>query len=300
MNFLFRIEDINGFNPITRVYQNENSNYPVIEAGKLDQYIAEEIRKCVNGSVNRRLLSYSKSLATCLLKYNNYIDNELHIFYPKDINIIEFTWEKEKISIIEEYNIYNWTNSNDYMKVDNKNMVLKGLVIDISDNKKLDKYLKHFTGARLKAYASPEKDNEVIVYNPDSDFVVKEYISSVYLLYALQLRYEFLNCKAIRENLIKDIKGIEDFRFFTCESERENIILLVSYLSMYFKFEKKISQEIFHFFKKQAHLSAAYDSILEFATVMNNNFEDAYKSSFDDNVVSSLFWDYCYKYLYKY
>ena len=83
MNFLFRIEDINGFNPITRVYQNENSNYPVIEAGKLDQYIAEEIRKCVNGSRSRSFLSYSKFLTTCLLKYNNYTDNKLHIFAHK-------------------------------------------------------------------------------------------------------------------------------------------------------------------------------------------------------------------------
>lgn len=300
MHLLFRIEDINGFNPVTRVYQNEDINHSIIEAGKLNQYIAEEIRKCVNGSTNRSFLSYSKSLATCLLKYNKYTDNELHIFCPEAIDIIKFTWENGENSYIEEYNIHNWTNSKNYMQVNNKNIVLQGLIIDISDNKKLDKYLKHFTNTKLKPYASPEKDNEVIVYNPSNDFVIKKYINAVYLLYALQLKYGFLNCNYIREKLIEAIKNLEDFRFENCKDERENIILLIWYLSIWLKKEKNISKQIFDLYKKQPHLSAAYDSISEFNAVINEDFEDAYNLSFDDNVLSSLFWKYCYIYLYTY
>ena len=137
MHLLFWIEDINGFNPVTRVYQNEDINNPIIEAGKRNQYIAEEIRKCVNGSRNRSFLSYSKFLTTCLLKYNNYTDNKLHIFCPQAINIIKFTWGKGDNTIIKEYDIHNWTNNKNYMQVDNENIVLQGLIIDISDNKKI-------------------------------------------------------------------------------------------------------------------------------------------------------------------
>lgn len=50
----------------------ENINNPVINFSKLNKYIAKKFRKCVNGAGNRSLLSYSKSSATCLLKYNNY------------------------------------------------------------------------------------------------------------------------------------------------------------------------------------------------------------------------------------
>ena len=58
---LFRIEDISGVTPNSREYNiDEFTNY-LIDKSKVDEYIAGEIRKEINGSKDRKLLSYSKS-----------------------------------------------------------------------------------------------------------------------------------------------------------------------------------------------------------------------------------------------
>jgi len=50
-----------------------------LKVAELEGYLAKEIGKEVNNANNRELLSYSKSLGVCLLKYNKYTDNELRI-----------------------------------------------------------------------------------------------------------------------------------------------------------------------------------------------------------------------------
>lgn len=81
----FRIEDGANCSGILRNYKIKDEDLPVINKNDVEDYIAEEIRKQVNGSKDRKLLSYSKSLGVCLLKYNDYVDNELHICYRNDI-----------------------------------------------------------------------------------------------------------------------------------------------------------------------------------------------------------------------
>lgn len=49
------------------------------------------------------------------------------------------------------------------------------------------------------------------------DVVIERYIDSIYILYALQLKYHFLRSQKVVENLIKEVKQLQDFRFDGCE-----------------------------------------------------------------------------------
>ena len=87
-----------------------------------------------------------------------------------------------------------------------------------------------FTNTKLKPYASPEKDYEVIMMQACDDVTINIYIDSIYLLYALQLKYNFLRSPDIVKLLICEIYDLENFRFNNCEHEREAIIFLIQYL----------------------------------------------------------------------
>lgn len=87
---LFRIEDISGFGANLRTYNVEDFSKPIIEKTQIDNYIANLIRDEINGAQGRKILSYSKSLATCLLKYNNFTDNELHICNATKLNYFSY------------------------------------------------------------------------------------------------------------------------------------------------------------------------------------------------------------------
>ena len=76
---LFRIEDTENEQGCHRQYALPYDALPKLRISELDKYIANEVRKEINNTKDRRLLSYSKSLGVCLLKYNKFIDNELHI-----------------------------------------------------------------------------------------------------------------------------------------------------------------------------------------------------------------------------
>ena len=76
---LFRIEDVNGYNPVQRSYDQSDYSFIPIDKDEFDKTIATMIREEINGAKNRTLHSYSKSIATCILKYNEFTDNELHI-----------------------------------------------------------------------------------------------------------------------------------------------------------------------------------------------------------------------------
>ena len=76
---LFRIEDSENEDGVHREYSILPQDLPTMPMSEIEVYIADEIRKEVNGANNRRLLSYSKSLGICLLKYIKYADNEIHL-----------------------------------------------------------------------------------------------------------------------------------------------------------------------------------------------------------------------------
>ena len=138
---LFRIEDVSGFS-LASLRSEYDSCY--IKKGEVDKKIATFIRDEVNGSKDRRILSYSKSLAACLLKYNKFTDNELHICFD-NINFIQYAspkgYHKIKDYVIQDrlanIKLFNPQKLNDVIE-------LTHFVVDVSNNEILDNYLRHF------------------------------------------------------------------------------------------------------------------------------------------------------------
>ncbi|MBD5549771.1 MAG: hypothetical protein HDQ96_01145 [Lachnospiraceae bacterium] len=291
----FRIEDIANYEGIQRNYRIETDKLPVMNKQAVEYYIAEEIRKEVNGSKDRNLLSYSKSLGVCLIKYNEYVDNELHICYVNDMwyenSICYFSPNqhiKHKIYSLEKglysHGIFK---GNDEIKLIN-------FVLDIANNKLLNDYLLKFTKTGLKQYASPEKDYEVIMMQAYDDLTIEIYIDSIYLLYALQLKYNFLRNRDIVNLLICEISQLEDFRFENCEHERQAIIFLIQYLYSETEFEKIVFEEMLKYSEKREIFYGYYNSLLQLHGIIYDDFEDSYHlSDYNDNVVSDIFWKYC-------
>lgn len=294
---LFRIEDISGFDPNLRTYDAYDFTRPVVSKAQIDIYISSKIRDEVNGSKSRELLSYSKSLATCLLKYNKFTDNELHICIINGVlDIIVYDSQRSNMKY-KTYSIRNRINGKPLFNKEGK-IRLRGFIIDVSDNNSVDEYLRYYTDTGKKIMASPEKDNEVVVMNPPNDLIIKEYIDAVYILYALQLKYSFLNNADVRKNLIRELEDMEESCFYYCSQEREAFILLVQYLHDYWSYEKEISRGIYEYSEKEEHSSICYDSILQFHGILDHEFEVAeFLGTYNDNAISRLLWKYCRRYL---
>ena len=71
----------------------------------------------------------------------------------------------------------------------NRKIILLNFSLDTSNNYQVNSYLKYYTGKGKKAFASPEKDYEVLIMQSPQDLVISQYIDSIYLLYALVYRY---------------------------------------------------------------------------------------------------------------
>lgn len=293
----FRIEDIDIDSRIYRNYQIPEDELPVIKKQDVEYYIAEEIRKEVNGSNDRILLSYSKSLGVCLLKYNEYTHNELHICYVNDF------WYEDYIQYITPkhykcklYSLYEAAYGDRLFRKAGK-IILRNFVMNIADNSLLNKYLVRYTKVGLKQYASPEKDHEVVMMQAYNDIIIERYIDSVYILYALQLKYNFLRNWNIVCQISNEINQLDDFRFDGCEQERTAIIFLVQYLYSERETEILMNNKIFQYAENKEHISIYYDSLLQYHGIMHDDFEESYYlSDYNDNVVSEIFWKYCMHY----
>lgn len=293
---LFRIEDISGLDPNLRKYNVNEFVCPIINKVQIDNYIAQKIREEVNGSKNRELLSYSRSLATCILKYNKYTDNELHICFTNGLDdyITYISPEGEVFKI--DYSIEDRINGNSLFDT-NGEIRLQNFIIDVSNNILLDQYLRCYTGIGKTIFASPEKDSEVVVMNPPNDFVINQYMDALYILYGLQLKYGFLSNPYVRTALISELNNMHECRFENCPQERAAFVNLILYLSINWQYEKQISSQIYISSKKDEHISFGYDSILQFDGIMNNSFFEAYYDCDNQDVMSMLFWKYCSMYL---
>jgi hypothetical protein len=295
MLLLFRIEDINGTNPRQREYASEKFIFPSVEKMQIDQYIAGKIRDEVNCSNRRELLSYSKSLAICSLKYNEFADNELHIYDNYiSLNYISYISHKRKHKL-KRYSLAERLQGKTLFYKSGP-IQLRSFVIDISNNALLDQYLSQYTDSGLKQYASPEKDCEVVVMNPANDLTISRYIDAVYVLYALQYKYNFLNNYNVKKALICELRKMADIRFEGCPKERDALIKLVSYLSSYWLYEKKISQKTYITSSSKEHQSMWYDPIWQFNDIISLDFMDSYNRRDNyETVVACLFWEYCRK-----
>lgn len=295
---LFRIEGSSGFDPKPRTYNVAEYNTPEINKNDIDNYIAQKIREEINGTQNRELLSYSKSLATCILKYNRFADNELHIYDTKcNANYINYISPHNKFKF-KSYFIQDRINNKPFF-TGNGNIKLLHFIIDVSNNALVDEYLKKYTGKGKKFFASPEKDHEVIVMNPQCDMVIHEYMPSVYILYALQLTYNFLNNKHILFSLLNDLKNMNNAEFMFCPNERQALICLVLYLSNKWEQEYQISKNIYNYSDADTKIPTYYDPLWQFHDIITDkDFNlSLFLSTYNRNVVSDLFWKYCYIYL---
>ncbi|WP_141503267.1 hypothetical protein [Paenibacillus luteus] len=288
---LFRIEDSENSNGQHREYSIRKERLPQLKLAELEGYLAEEIRKEVNNSKNRRLLSYSKSLGVCLLKYNKYADNELHINKCEAYNFVYYDDVKANKSKCKPFSLLCGL---DDIKIKHKKreILLLNFKIDVSNNNLLDSYLRKNTGMGRKKMASPEKDKEVLLMQSPEDMVISTYSDSVYLLYALYLKYGM--DESIYINITNMIYNLEDFRFEFCgERERYALLEIVSYLYINGIYEKEMSDRLLQDSQSSEQMSIYYDSILQLHGIQNESFEDSYMlRDYNDNVISDWIWHF--------
>lgn len=290
----FRIQDISDFSSFSR---NSKEDYST-KKGEIDKKIAELIRYEVNGSKKRTILSYSKSLATCLLKYNEYTDNELHICLDP-VNIIEYVSEtgcEEKMDYILQDRV-------DYIEPltnaeAHEDIKLTHFVIDISDNAAVDKFLQKQIGVHKKSCASPKKDDEVVILAPRHNFRIKYYVDSVYILFGLQIKYGFLCDSHLCENLVEEINSIKNTRFIDNPWEKVAFNYLVKYLAKHRMYQKNIGVANNDYINPKRQIinrqPSFYDPIRQLQDIMDLSFEDAYNNrTYNSNLLSDIFWDFC-------
>lgn len=295
---LFRIEDNKNVDGRHREYEIPFDCLPVLKIQELEKYIAEEVRKEINASQDRKLLSYSKLLGVCLLKYNGYADNELHInmdYLEGVYGGVYFCYKKDaNLKLYEPFDLMNGLFGLKKQKY-GKKIKLLNFNIDVSDNNLLDEYLKKMTGTGRKKVASPEKDKEILIMQAPKDIVISTYLESVYLLYALDFKYG-MN-KELHDDLIESIRSIDYNCFRDCgEYEREGLILIIEYLFEKGKREKKMIRQIMEDSKNDERLSMHYDPILQLHGIIDKyNFKDASNLGefYNSNIASECIW-ICY------
>lgn len=319
---LFRIENISDCDAVRRTYNPNEFQYPELDELCLDTYIAEEIRKEVNGATNRNVLSYSKSLAVCLLKYNPYADNELHIlpsFWKEGdgirrapVNSLRYADRWGKLSSMG-YSLWGRINNRFPLYFPCICFTLRDFIVDVSNNGCLREYLIQYTraGKGLSSRVSPEKDCEVIVMNPPVDFAVSGCnIEAVYILYALHMQYGFLSKPFSRDWLIKRLYREAYMGYST--NEIMAFVMIVYYLSNHWQYEYEISQKIYDYAKKAEKKAETvtqgafcYSGINFFENILKANsdnireFKDmwAIDCDYQHSPISELCWQACYNYL---
>ena len=111
---------------------------------EVQTYIANEVQKEINNQNDRKFLSYSKSLGICLLIYNKYTDNELHLS-NLDLDFIHYYELEKQKEKIKYYSVAEGVYGYKY-KHGNRKIILAIFAFDVSNNEQIDFYLKKFTG----------------------------------------------------------------------------------------------------------------------------------------------------------
>ena len=296
---LFRIEDVDGLDPMLRGYQSKDYISYEVNSKNIDRCIAELIADEINGKKTRSLHSYSKSLATCLLKYNKYADNELHIYidncmYSNMLFIKTVTNENYSIA----YDITERTYNPSILFENCGSISMMGFNIDVADNKVLDDYLHKYVSKGRKWTASPEKDNEVVVLNPTYDISIRKHMGAVYVIYALNYRYGFLSDDGNYDRLINKITSYDGYGCNQCNQELQALVTFVRYLHNEWNFEYSISKPIVEEYLDKPHISY-YDGIAQLLGIIKDSFEETYNLvnhyQYDNIVLWAL--EICRKYL---
>ena len=285
----FRVEDENGLSPNLREYGCNNSYNTKVNASNADKLIAQEIREQVNNSNSRSVFSYSKSLGIVLFKYNFIADNPIH-FIPTenigsyvDLDIVDENGMQQHCPI--RYDISDL----DYplrRYFEDKEIILKNYIIEVDDNRLLNRYLENYTSVGKKKMASCQKDREVIIRHVVNDYIIEDYINAVYLIYALQYKTRFLNDSWVMNSLVEIFR-----QKIKNPNECEAFCYLISYLSYNWDYEEKTSRNILKESLNQGRTVPCYDGYSLFFDLMNGNYESAWYESADsllDNVTPGI------------
>lgn len=291
---IFRIEDSENSEGCHRQYEIPFEQLPQMKISELETYLSNEVRKEINNANDRKLLSYSKSLGICLLKYNKYTDNKLHISNIP-LNCLSYYDFQKKQWMLIEYNIYHGLP--EYERTyPNKRIILGNFSLDVSNNFQVNSYLNHHIGTGKKKLASPEKDKEVLVMQSPSDYIISQYIDSVYLLYALFQKYGMNS--TIFQNLYNKIYSIDLFPFdYYNESEKDALLAIVEYLYYQGNTERALSHSVFLDSKNEPYISTYYNPILQLHSIQEGNFWNSYMlKDYNSNIISEWIWEFYAKY----
>lgn len=287
---LFRIDTSSGFNNHNRQYSFSDSEPVILKGGEIEGFIAGEIAKEINGSNDRRLISYSKSLGVCLLKYNNYLDNGLHFAEVSSNTHAGYTELccriGDEISCVSYYLQYG-------LNFPFEEAELLNFIADVSDNRIVQNYFQKHLGKGKNPFASPEKDREVVMMRPLNEKVITaDNLESVYILYGLSMRYDFLSDEDIPAGLIRDvIHAFNEGRFNN--EETEAIISLINYMACYRNYERSLSRAVRERNSIGDRIPFCYDLICEYDTIMNSSFSEAYDLTYTSNIITSAIWKWC-------
>lgn len=287
---LFRIEDVQSEEGRCRRYALSEEELPHMRLSELEGYIANEVRKEINGSSDRKLLSYSRSLGVCLLKYNEYTDNELHLLDGFHDNCIWYYDCSNAQFKVTGYNIYHG-----FLDIPegwpDRAIVLQNFSLDVSDNEQVNRYLSYFTKTGRKKYVSPEKDREVVWMQSPYDLVISQYTDAVYLLYALVSKYGMSSNLYV--NLWNEINTLRDFRFeYASGTEKMALLKVVEYLYWYQNTEREIGRKVFQDSLQGDRITASYDPIQQLHDIQRESFWDSYAlSDYNSNILSDRIWE---------
>ena len=309
LRMLFRIEDSENKNGIHRRYKIPEEELNEFFISDLNHIIAEEIRKEVNGSKQRNLLSYSKSLGMCLLKYNCLGSNALHINLSSVPGMVQVKNEcglnlesgfEKNLKFQFPVGIKN--------SLKNKKVILINFCLDISNDKQLDSYLRKNTTKKigLKSRSSPEKDQEVVMMQSPYDGVIKEYSFEIYLLYSLYLKYGMPH--NVYKNLKKEVKYFfKNISEQSCRTEKTPILDIIEYLYKDKGYEKMVFETAWKYYREhdETIFLSPFDNLVNVITAESFNdiygnetirildFEErikrCYKNAYDNNELPEKF-----------
>lgn len=244
---LFRIENENDLNIVKR-----SNNICWMDSGMIDEYVASEIQHQVNGANSRNIFSFSRSLAIPLFKYNYMGDNPLIITEYFGDNILIETEMGEVYQIEYDIRCLEYPIKNLFPR---QPLLLHNFLISVDNYHDLEVYLKHYTGVGRKKIAAVERDFEIVAYDLKRCIGVFEYIDTIYVFYALQLRYNFMKCYEAKQYLFKTLNKIP-----ILESEKVALRIIIEYLTFNWKYEKTIGQKIVEEKVETGRLVTVYDS----------------------------------------
>lgn len=292
---LFRIDTSSGFDN-HRQHGIPETERIILKGSEIERFIAEETAKEINGSYERRLVSYSKSLGVCLLKYNNYLDNGLHFSETSSRTCAGYTELYYRIGnqvYCTSYFMQCGLCDFHYEEVE-----LVNFIADVSDNDIVQAYFQKHIGRGKNPFASPEKDQEVVAMRPLCErFIDPDNLDVVYILYGLSIRYNFLKDEQILNELICEVyKAFREGRYR--EDEIQAIKSLILYMACNRDYEKTLSEAIRERNSISERVPFCYDLICEYDAITSYDFMEAYEMSYSsDNVITHALWEWCGKFL---